>query len=71
MLGSTKQDHATPSKVEWFKQGDLRFRIEDSSCISGRQKNVIISRRATSAEIEDLLKRECFRHGVDGLCRGG
>ncbi len=66
MIGYYKNDEATRASFEgeWFKTGDLGFRDEDGFLhISGRQKNVIISRRGENVypeELEDLLKRSPF-----------
>jgi len=66
MLGYYKNEQATRDTFEgeWFKTGDLGYRDEDDFLhISGRKKNVIISRRGENVypeEIEDLLKRSAF-----------
>lgn len=66
MLGYYKNEEATRNTFEgeWFKTGDLGFRDEDGFLhISGRQKNVIISRRGENVypeELEDLLKRSPY-----------
>ncbi len=66
MLGYYKNEQATRDAFEgeWFKTGDLGYRDEDDFLhISGRKKNVIISRRGENVypeEIEDLLKRSAF-----------
>jgi long-chain acyl-CoA synthetase len=66
MLGYYKNEQATRDSFEgeWFRTGDLGFRDEDGFLhISGRMKNVIISRRGENVypeEIEDLLKRSPF-----------
>lgn len=66
MLGYYKNEELTRDVMEgeWFKTGDLGFRDEDDFLhISGRKKNVIISRRGENVypeELEDLLKRSAF-----------
>jgi long-chain acyl-CoA synthetase len=66
MLGYFKNDQATHDAFEddWFKTGDLGYRDDDGFLhISGRQKNVIISRRGENVypeELEDLLNRSPF-----------
>jgi long-chain acyl-CoA synthetase len=66
MLGYFKNDQATQDAFEddWFKTGDLGYRDDDGYLhISGRQKNVIISRRGENVypeELEDLLNRSPF-----------
>ncbi len=66
MLGYYKNEQATRDAFEgeWFKTGDLGFRDEDGFLhISGRMKNVIISRRGENVypeEIEDLLHRSPY-----------
>lgn len=66
MLGYYKNEQATRDSFEgeWFRTGDLGFRDEEGFLhISGRMKNVIISRRGENVypeEIEDLLKRSPF-----------
>jgi len=66
MLGYYKNEQATRDAFEgeWFKTGDLGYRdADDFLHISGRKKNVIISRRGENVypeEIEDLLKRSAF-----------
>ena len=66
MLGYYKNEELTREAMsgEWFKTGDLGFRDEDDFLhISGRKKNVIISRRGENVypeELEDLLHRSAF-----------
>lgn len=66
MLGYYKNEELTRDAMsgEWFKTGDLGFRDEDDFLhISGRKKNVIISRRGENVypeELEDLLHRSAF-----------
>jgi long-chain acyl-CoA synthetase len=66
MLGYYKNEKATREAFEgeWFRTGDLGFRDEEDFLhISGRMKNVIISRRGENVypeEIEDLLHRSPF-----------
>ncbi len=66
MIGYYKNEQATRDAFEgeWFRTGDLGFRDEDGFLhISGRMKNVIISRRGENVypeEIEDLLHRSPF-----------
>jgi long-chain acyl-CoA synthetase len=74
MMGYYKNEQATRDTFEgeWFKTGDLGFRDADGFLhISGRQKNVIISRSGENVypeELEDLLRRspyvqECMVYG--------
>ncbi len=74
MIGYYKNEQATRDTFEgdWFKTGDLGFRDADGFLhISGRQKNVIISRSGENVypeELEDLLRRspyvqECMVYG--------
>jgi long-chain acyl-CoA synthetase len=66
MLGYYKNEKATVDAFEgeWFRTGDLGFRDDDGFLhISGRMKNVIISRRGENVypeEIEDLLHRSPY-----------
>ncbi len=66
MLGYYKNEKATKDTFEgeWFRTGDLGFRDEDGFLhISGRMKNIIVSRRGENVypeEIEDLLNRSPF-----------
>ncbi len=66
MLGYYKNEQLTREAFEgeWFKTGDLGYRDEDDFLhISGRQKNVIISRSGENVypeELEDRLKRSSF-----------
>jgi long-chain acyl-CoA synthetase len=66
MLGYYKNEQATRDarEGEWFKTGDLGYRDEDGFLhISGRMKNVIISRRGENVypeEIEDLINRSPY-----------
>ena len=66
MLGYYKNEQATRDTFEgeWFRTGDLGYRDEEGFLhISGRVKNVIISRRGENVypeEIEDLLNRSPF-----------
>jgi long-chain acyl-CoA synthetase len=66
MLGYYKNEQATADTFEggWFKTGDLGFRDADGFLhISGRKKNVIISKRGENVypeEIEDLLNRSPY-----------
>jgi long-chain acyl-CoA synthetase len=66
MIGYYKNEQATRDAFEgeWFRTGDLGFRDDDGFLhISGRMKNVIISRRGENVypeEIEDLLHRSPF-----------
>jgi long-chain acyl-CoA synthetase len=66
MLGYYRNEQATRDTFEgeWFKTGDLGFRDADGFLhISGRQKNVIISRSGENVypeELEDLLRRSPY-----------
>ena len=66
MLGYYKNEQATRDarEGEWFRTGDLGYRDEEGFLhISGRMKNIIISRRGENVypeEIEDLLNRSPF-----------
>ena len=66
MLGYFKNDQATKDtfKDGWFKTGDLgRFDNDGFLIISGRKKNVIISKSGKNVfpeEIEDILNRSEF-----------
>lgn len=76
MIGYYKNEKATAEAFEdgWFKTGDIGFIDEDGFLhISGRKKNVIISKSGKNVfpeEIEDLLNRspfilESFVYGED------
>ncbi len=77
MLGIYKNENATKEAFTsdgWFKTGDLGYIDNDGFLhISGRKKNVIISRSGKNVypeEIEDLLNRspyiqECLVYGED------
>ncbi len=66
MLGYYKNEDATKSTFEdgWFKTGDMGFMDEDGFLhISGRKKNVIISKNGENVfpeEIEDVLNRSPY-----------
>lgn len=74
MLGYYKNESATNDVMEngWFKTGDLGYIDSDGFLhISGRKKNLILSRSGENVfpeEIEDILNRstyvlECIVHG--------
>lgn len=76
MLGYYNNEKATNDTFEdgWFKTGDIgRFDEDGFLHISGRKKNVIISRSGKNVfpeEIEDILNRspfvsECFVYGEE------
>ncbi|HEX2868103.1 MAG TPA: AMP-binding protein [Ignavibacteriales bacterium] len=76
MLGYYNNEKATQDTFEdgWFKTGDIgRFDEEGFLYISGRKKNVIISKSGKNVfpeEIEDILNRspfvsECFVYGEE------
>ncbi|MCU7495817.1 MAG: AMP-binding protein [Ignavibacteria bacterium] len=78
MLGYYNNEKATNDTFEdgWFKTGDIgRFDEDGFLHISGRKKNVIISKSGKNVfpeEIEDILNRspfvsECFVYGEDDL----
>ncbi|HEY9164668.1 MAG TPA: AMP-binding protein [Candidatus Kryptonia bacterium] len=66
MVGYYKNDQATKDTMDdgWFKTGDIGFIDEDGFLhISGRKKNVIISKSGKNVfpeEIEDVLNRSPF-----------